>query len=443
MGIATVARGPALPLIGSTAHYLRNPLRFLEQCAPLADLVALDFIRYQPWLINDPALAEQVLVKNAANFTKDMFARELIPVLGEGLLTSEGAFWKKQRRLIQPAFHRERIAGYATTMVEQTLRALEGWRDGATIDVHHAMMSLTAEIVTRALFGTVAGDLHEIAACLDVVMDRFGDPLYTLLPSLERLPLERNRRFRTVTARLDAIVRGFISERREKGPSGPHDDLLAMLLAARDEDGSSMDDKTVRDEVLVLFLAGHETTALSLSWTLHLLSENPPAARALRAELDAVVGGRTPTVDDFAKLTYAHHVVREAMRLRPPAWALGRVAVAPFELGGHHFDAGTWLWVTPWTLHRNPKHFPEPEQFLPERWEGDLHKRLPKFAYLPFGGGPRVCIGQQFAMMESVLLLATIAQRFELRTAATPVVAPHPSITLRFKHGLHMVATKR
>ena len=441
--LAPVPIAARLPLVGSMLHYFRSPLGFLEDTARRGDLVEMDFVGRRAWLLNDPALVEQAFVKTAANLQKDVFLRELKRVLGEGLLTSEGELWKRQRRLIQPAFHRERIAGYGAGMVLHAARMLEGWRDGETIDLHQAMMALTSDIVTHALFGAEAGDTREVSRCIEAIMERFADPLYLLVPAMSRLPTAANRRVNEVSERLDAVVRGFISRRRAMGGAGPDDDLLAMLLAAQDEDGARMTDRQVRDEVLILFLAGHETTALNLSWTFHLLSQHPLVEAALHAELDAALGGRDPTFDDLPKLKLAERVVQESLRLYPPAWSLGREAIAPFELGGRSFDQGAWIWVIPWTMHRDPRFFPEPLAFRPERWEDGLAKRLPRGAYIPFGAGPRVCIGNQFAMMEAVLVLATIAQRFSLRTAPSPAVVPEPSITLRFKHGIRATLARR
>ena len=443
MNVAPIPESPRLPLVGNILHYLNDPLRYLEKTAALGDIVKMRFFGKDAFVVSDPVLIDQVLVKNAAAFHKDVFMRQLKKVLGQGLLSSEGDFWKRQRRLIQPAFHRDRIAAYASIMTDHTTRALAGWRDGETIDVHHAMMQVTADIVTACLFGTSVGDVAEVAQCLDVVMERFANPLFLAAPALTKLPLPVNRRFERVAPRLDGIVRGFIEKRRSLGTSPDHHDLLAMLLEARDEDGSSMDDQQIRDEVLILFLAGHETTALSLSWTLYELSLNPGVERKLHDELSRVLGGRTPTFEDLPKLEYTSYVVNEGLRLHPPAWSIGRENHTPFELGGHHFPADSWLWMLPWTMHRDARWFPNPLAFRPERWEDGFAKKLPKFAYLPFGGGPRVCIGNQFALMETALMLATIAQKYWLRVEPGHRVVPDPAITLRFKHGLRMTLTER
>jgi cytochrome P450 len=450
MQVAAIPESPRLPVVGGTLHYIHDPLGYLEDATRLGDLVKMQFFRKAAWLVSDPALIDQVLVKNAASFRKDMFMRTLKTVLGEGLLGSEGDFWKRQRRLIQPAFHRDHIAGYARIMTDHTTRAISRWRDGQSLDAHGALMELTAEIVTACLFGTSAGDVSEVGACIDAVMERFANPFFLMFPGAGDLPLPINRRFREAAPRLDRIVRGFIEQRRAKlrlgageGEAREDHDLLAMLLDARDDDGSSMSDQQVRDEVLILFLAGHETTALALSWTLHELSLNPGVERRLHDELTRVLGGRTPTFDDLPKLEYTARVVNEGLRLHPPAWSLGRESIAPFELGGQKFEAGSWVWTLPYTVQRDPRWFPDPLAFKPERWEDGLAKKLPKFAYMPFGGGPRICIGNQFALMEAALLLATICQRFFLRTEPGHRVVPDPAITLRFKHGLRMRLTAR
>jgi cytochrome P450 len=443
MDAASYAEAPALPLFGGILHYVADSLGYLEDSARLADIVKIRFFSKPAWLVSDPVLVDQILVKNAAVFHKDRFLRTLKRVLGEGLLSSEGDFWKRQRRLIQPAFHRDRIVSYAKTMTDHTSRTLAGWRDGQALDVHHAFMGLTSDIVTDCLFGTSVGDVSEVAGCIEAVMERFANPLYLMVPKAGDLPIPMNRRFREAAPRLDRIVRGFIEERRRQGTSAESRDLLAMLLEARDEDGGSMSDQQVRDEVLILFLAGHETTALALSWTFHELSLNPSVERRLHDELSRVLDGRTPTFDDLPKLDYTARVVSESLRLHPPAWSIGRESAQAFDLGGHHFEEGAWMWMLPYTIQRDPRWYPDPAAFKPERWVDGFAKTLPKLAYMPFGGGPRVCIGNQFALMELTLVLATIAQRFFLRTAPNHKVVPDPAITLRFKHGLAMTVTAR
>jgi cytochrome P450 len=439
-------RGRRAPIVGGFFHYLRDPLAYLEESATRGDVVQLDFFRKRAFLVSDPALIDQVLVKNPASFRKDVFMQGLKTLLGEGLLGSEGEFWKRQRRLIQPAFHREHIARYASIMVSHASRAVERWRasaerGGAVIDAHHELMVLAADIVTECLFGSTVGDASEVGKCLESVMERFGDPMFLFVPQLAKVPLPVNRRYAEAAARLDRIVRDFISRRRALGADAPSDDLLAMLLAAQDEDGSRMSDTQVRDEVLILFLAGHETTALALGWTLFELSEHPEVERELHAELVRVLGDRVPTFADLPELKTTSHVVHEGLRLHPPAWSIGREAIAPVEIGGRRFEAGAWLWFLPWVVHRDARWYADPLAFRPERWADGLAKRLPKMAYLPFGGGPRVCIGNQFALMEATLLLATIARRVRLRAETPSRVAPKPSITLRFAHGLRMVVT--
>jgi cytochrome P450 len=437
--LAPLPRAPSLPLFGSSLHYLRDPLGFLQRTAgEKGDLVEMRFINQKAWLVSDPTLIDQVLVKLPHSFQKDLFLRELKRVLGEGLLTSEGDFWKRQRRLIQPAFHRERIAGYAKIMVDHAARMADRWRDGERVDLHHAMMDTTADIVVRSLFGSDAGDTREVAACIEAMMERFSDPLYLLVPLVDRLPTAANRKLREVAPRLDRIVRGFIERRRALGADAPDNDLLAMLLAAQDDDGARMNDQQVRDEVLILYLAGHETTALALSWTFHLLSQHPAAEERLHAELRRVLGDRDPTFEDLPRLEYTTRVVKETLRMYPPAWAMGREATAPFELAGRRFEKGAWMWMIPWVVHHDPRWYPDPWRFDPDRWEEARAKGLPKFAYFPFGGGQRICIGNQFAMMEAVLMLATIARRVRLRAIPGFPVVAEPAITLRFKHGLEM-----
>jgi cytochrome P450 len=355
---------------------------------------------------------------------KDDFTRRLSVVVGNGLLTSEGDFWRRQRRLAQPAFHHHRVRTYGDVMVRHAERAVSRFVPGETRDLHAEMMRLTLDIVAETLFGVDIGSAaHEIGEALEILSSRFGG--YDVLVPLW-VPTPANRRIRRALARLDEIVYGII---RGRGSEEDRGDLLSMLLAATTEDGGGMSDVQLRDEVVTLLLAGHETTALVLTYTLHLVGSDQRVAGVLRGEIDRVLGARSATVADLPALGYADRVVREAMRLYPPVWAIGREVRERCTVAGYDLPAGTQLWMAEWVVHRDPRYFPEPELFRPERWEDDLAKRLPRFAYFPFGGGQRVCIGNAFAMMEAVLLLATIVQR--TRLVPEKPLSFRPSVTLR------------
>ena len=386
-------------------------------------------------LVSHPALVEDILVTRNKLWRKDHYLRtSLRPILGEGLLSSEGDFWRRQRRLAQPAFHRERIANYGAIMVEQSEKLAALWRDGEERDLHADMMRLTLEIVARALFGAnVDEHAMDVGEAVHAILAHVSDPLELFLPFLKRFPMPRRRLFKRAIERLDAIIYGLIEQRRKRDADS--NDLLSMLLQARDEDGSRMSDVQLRDECMTVFLAGHETTALALSWTWHLLSKHAHVREKLEAELDAV------TAPDISKLRYTQHVVSEALRLYPPAWSMGREALEDLELGGYRIRRGENVWFCPWSIQSDRRWFDDPEQFKPERWENDLHKRLHRYAYFPFGGGPRLCIGQSFAQMEAVFILATLARRFRAKVVEEPT--PDPSVTLRPKHGVRARLSRR
>ncbi len=426
--------------IGHAIPYLRDPLSFtVEYPKWYGDLVRVELLGMDTLLVSDPALIDQVLVKQHANFTKDWFLEDLKRVVGEGLLTSEGHFWKRQRRLAQPAFHRDRIASYGAVMVDMAERAAARWSAGETRDVHVDFMHLTLEIVARTLFGAgVEGVVERVGPALDAVMEWYANPLLLVTPWVRKLPLPLARRFDAAPRELDAVIREILAARRSD-PNPPQDDLLAMLLASRDEDGSAMSDTQLRDEVMTIFLAGHETTAISLSWTMYLLATHPAAAERLRAELSEVLDGRSPKLEDLPRLRFTDAVVHESLRLYPPAWAMGREASGPFALEGIPFPAGINVWMSPWALHRDARRFANPLEFRPERWLDGLAKRLPKHAFVPFGGGPRICIGNAFAMMEINLVLATVAQRWRWTMAPGATVVPRASVTLRPQGGVKVV----
>ena len=386
-----------------------------------------------------------MLVTRQHNFIKAIDYRAMRRIFGDGLLTSEGEDWRRQRRLAQPAFHRERIAAYSRLMVAATERMLERWQDGQALDVHEEMMRLTLEIVAKALFDAdVEGSARDVGQALNVAMKQFLSRVSTAFLIPESIPTPGNLRFAKAMRRLDAIVYGIIRQRRASRDSGRYSgDLLSMLLEARDDDGRQMTDRQLRDEAMTLFLAGHETTANALAWTWYLLAEHPEVENKLAAELDRVLGGRAPALEDLPRLTYCEKVIKESLRLYPPAWGIGREALDDFEIGGFRLPRGAQVFMVQWLVHRDARWFDQPERFDPDRWTEEFERRLPRFAYFPFGGGPRTCIGASFATMEANLILAAVARRFRLTLAPGHPVEIFPSITLRPKYGIRMILSRR
>jgi cytochrome P450 len=423
---------------GNLAELRRDPLSLYTRCA--REFGAVSTMRFgvrRVYLINHPDLIESVLVTNARNWVKHYALRMNRLLLGHGLLTSEGDFWLRQRRLIQPVFHRDRLTAYGAVMVEQTERLADSWRDGETRDLVAEMTRLTMEIIARVLFGTgLPEKAREIGAVLASVGESFKRRLGGIFIWPESIPTPANVRMRQAVRRLDEILYDLIGQRKE---TGGRDDLLSVLLQARDEHGGRMTDQQLRDEAMTLFLAGHDTTALTLAWCWYLLAQHPAVYDALQSELASVLGGRPPTAEDLPRLPYTERVVMETMRLYPAAYIMGRQAVAACELGGYLLPAGATVLMAQWILHRDPRWFDEPERFNPDRWADGLAKRLPKFVYFPFGGGPRLCIGASFAMLEACLVLATLAQRCRFSLVPGPPVRPAPAITLAPERGIHAV----
>jgi cytochrome P450 len=428
-------------------RFRRDALTFFEEAARHGDMVRYGMGPRTVIFVNHPELVKDVLITNNRKFVKGIVLQRSKRVLGEGLLTSEGEFHLRQRRLAQPAFHRQRIASYGKTMVDYAARHRARWKDSATIDMHAEMMRLTLAIVGKTLFDKdVEADAPEIGEALQTFMDAFGLIFLPYSQQLEQLPVPPFNRTRKARERLDGIVYRMIRERRKSGRD--HGDLLSMLLHAQDSegDGGSMTDQQLRDESITIILAGHETTANALTFAWMLLAQNPDAEAKLHAEM-AALGDRLPAIDDLPRLKYTEMVFAEAMRLYPPAWIVGRMANEPhtFSVNANHENvaAGDMVISCQWTMHRDPKYFPEPLQFDPERWTPEAKARRPKFAYFPFGGGPRQCIGEGFAWMEGVLLLATIAQKWRFRLVPGFKLKLQPAITLRPKHGLMMTAHAR
>ena len=433
-----------LPFIGSLPDMGRDPLAFLLHLSSSYGPVSYTVIGgSRLFFVNDPQMVDDVLVGHYRDCVKDYGTREIIPLVGRGLLTSEGELWKRNRKLASPPLSPKRIAGYATTMVECTERACQGFRDGEVRDIHVDMMSLTLEIVGKTLLGFDArGDAERVARVLDVSMDYFSKQLRTWHGLLPKWVKTKERvEFKKVVEDLDAIVYGIIDRCRKSDREAEH--LLARLVNARDEHGEAMSDRQLRDEAVTMLLAGHETTALALSFAIYLLSEHPEIAARLREELDAKAPGRSLTLADLSSLPYLDAVVREVLRLYPPAWAIGREVVTPFELGGYSLEPGVQMMLSPYAMHRNPKLFPEPSRFKPERWLDGSTEDLPKFAYFPFGGGPRVCIGNHFATMEAQLLLGTLMQHFEMSLVPGFKLTIDPVVTLRPDSGVRVKLKRR
>jgi len=421
-----------------------NPLEFFTTLArTYGDVTSYRMAGEQLFLINEPRLIRDVLVTHNRNFTKSRGLERSKRLLGQGLLTSEGAMHLRQRRLMQPAFHRDRVAGYGELMVGYADRMRRAWPDGATLDISREMNRLTLSIVGKTLFDV---DVEEQAAtvgeALTAVMESFWMTLLPFADVLERLPVPKLRRARMARARLDAIIYRMIADRRSSG--GDRGDLLSMLLAAQDEDdGRGMTDLQVRDEAMTIFLAGHETTANALTWTWFLLSGAPDVEARLHDEIARALEGRLPSVTDLPSLPFVERVVTESMRLYPPAWIIGRRAIDEYRVGEYVAPPRSILVMSPYIMQRDERFYTDPERFDPDRWTPEFRAALPKFAYFPFGGGPRQCIGESFAWMELILLVATIAQQCRLRLVPGHPVVPQPLITLRAKHGVRMTVEKR
>lgn len=432
--------GPRARFPGDTMlQFARRRLPFLvESARKYGDIVLFRIGNERVYLFNHPDLIRDVLVTNQKNFIKSRALVRAKKVLGEGLLTSEGDFHLRQRRLAQPAFHRDRISSYARSMVDYAERARARWSAGDSLDVHDEMMRLTLAIVAKTLFSAdVEREAGEIGEALSTAFAAFNIGILPFSELLEKLPLPYIKRFEAARARLDKTIYRIIDERRSTGEDTG--DLLSMLLLAQDTegDGGRMTDTQVRDEAMTIFLAGHETTANALSWTWYLLSQSPEVEARFHAEVDAL-GGRPPEPGDMPRLSYTRMVLAESMRLYPPAWAVGRRAVSEFTAGDYRIPARSMVVMSQYITHRDSRFYPDPERFDPDRWLPEVASARPKFSYFPFGGGTRICIGEQFAWTEGILILATIAQKWKLRYTGTGTPEIEPRITLRPRGGLPM-----
>ena len=430
-------------LSGNLDQYRRDPLGFLSDCARrYGDFVPVRFGPVRAVLLSHPDLIEEVLVTKNRQFVKHGALRYTRLLLGDGLLTLEGEAWRRRRRLVQPAFQRDQIACHAEVVVAAAERMMDGWGDGQALDVHATATQLTFEVAATCLFGAdVAADAADFSAAVDLLQGYFRWRLSRLLAVPLFVPTPYHLRLWGAGLRLFQTVRRMIAGRRAANTR--RDDLLAMLLEARDADGAAMTGRQVREEAMTLLLAGYETTANTLAWAWYLLGRNPGAEARLFEEVDRVLGGRPPTFDDLPRLEYAGAVVAEALRVYPPAYAIGRQAASPCEIGGHRVPRGTTIVMSQWVVHRDPRFHDAPAEFRPERWTGGRAGTVPRYAYFPFGGGPRVCIGNSFALTEVTLVLAAVARRFRLALQPGREVRPLPTVTLRPADRLEVVASRR
>src|SRR5215475_7218325 len=394
------------------------------------------------FLATAPDLIEQVLVTDAKHYIKHFGARAFKPVLGNGLVTSEGAFWLRQRKLIQPAFSKNRVQSYASAMIELTNEMLDTWTEGKSVEIDREFEALTSKIALKTLFNLdVPGDREQFSDTLRIAFDLMNERLRRMVKIPLWVPTRANRRLQQAVGELNQTVEGFISAGKSRDRAG--DDLLSRLLFTQPEDGTRMSDRQLRDEAMTLYLAGHETTALTLAWSWYLLSQHPHVEDKLLSEWQRVLGGATPTTQHLPKLSYTSAVIAESMRLFPPVYVIGREATTNLELGGYRVKRGYTVLMSQWVNHRDPKYFPDPEAFRPERWEHELAKRLPKFAYYPFGGGQRLCVGNTFALTEAAIILAAVGQRYRFTLDPDAVIGIKPQITLLPANGIPATLQQR
>jgi cytochrome P450 len=441
-GRRLVPPGPkGWPVVGMALILRRDPLEGMRAIArEYGDIVRFHVIGQERILLNHPNWINQVLVIQHNKFHKSELTRRItVRMLGQGLLISEGEFWRRQRRLAQPAFHRSRLNDYAATMLELTESHLRTWRNAEERNIGQEMTALTLAIAVRTLFGaTLPEQARGVGQAMTFLM-RYSLARQRLpfrIP--ETWPTPSNLRANRELAFIDSLVYGIISKRRAEGDSNHHNDLLALLMGAMDEDGTQMTPQQLHDETMTLFLAGHETTAQMLTWTWYALSQSPTVEKRLEEELTSVLGTGPIEATDVARLPYMQAVMNEVLRLYPPAYIMAREVVEPCEIGGYTLEPGSTIIFSQWVMQRDPRFYDDPEAFRPERWLDGLADRLPPGAYFPFGDGPRRCIGQGFALLEAAVVIATLARRFRFRFVPTKPVRPEPLVTLRPRHGIQM-----
>ncbi|MBX9770080.1 MAG: cytochrome P450 [Candidatus Obscuribacterales bacterium] len=431
-------------LLGNADDLKKDPLNFLVKShKENGDCVAMRIGTFPMLFITDPDLIHEVLVTKATIFTKDVAIKNNPEFFGNGLLRSEGELWKRQRKLASPAFSPKRLEEYSKVMVEHTEKRVASWKDGANIDINREMMRLTLSIAAKTLFDADQQDDEEFEEALHdaqkYLAERLDDFILLMLP--DWVPFPANVHLHEAIQKIDKVVYKLINERR--GKTEGRNDLLSSLMAVQDDDGSKMSDQQVRDEVFTLFFAGHETTALTMTWTLLLLAQHPEVEAKLLEEIKTVLGDRQPVGHDTHSLNYARKVVMESMRVLPPVWGLGREASEDTTIGPYDVPKGTSILISQWVNNKDERWFPNPEKFDPDRWTTEFNEKLPKYAFFPFGGGPRTCIGNNFALMEAVLLLVIIMKNYHLELDTTHKVEYQPGVTLKPKTGVKVILHKR
>jgi cytochrome P450 len=429
--------GPKGTLLGGSIRQFRAGLLnfLLETAREYGPLASFRIGPKRVFLASGHDLIEQVLVTDAKHYIKHFGARAFKPVLGNGLVTSEGAFWHRQRKLVQPAFLKARVQSYVPAMVELTNQMLNAWTSGKRVQIDFEFEALTSKIALKTLFDLDDhGDRERFDGVLKLAFDLMNARLRRIIKLPLWMPTPANFRLQRAIAELDRTVQGFIASGRSRHHHG--NDLLSRLLLAQHEDGRPMSDRQLRDEAMTLYLAGHETTALTLAWSWYLLSQHRRVEEKLVSEWQRVLRGVTPTAHHLQRLPYTAAVIAESMRLFPPVYVIGREATTELELGGYRVKPGYTVLMSQWVNHRDQNFFPDPEEFRPERWQDGLAKRLPKFAYYPFGGGQRICVGSTFALIEATIILAAVGQHYQFTVDPDAVIDIKPQITLLPANGI-------
>jgi len=430
-------------LIGNLQPFLNDRLNFLMDVSrEYGDFVKIPVAGQNLYLINNTEAIHQVLVTQSAHFERtSRFRRAFSAIVGEGIMTMEKKEHQARRQLVQPAFHHRYIQHYAETMVEETNRMFNQWRDGQVIHANREMMNLTLSVVTKTLFGSdITLESDAIGEAILTNIEDFEDRLFNFLPT-DWLPTAKNKKRKAAKQLVEATVTKIIEERRASGEE--KHDFLGMLLNSADKNGNSLSNQEIMSEALTFLASGHETTANVLTWALHLISQNPDVEAKLMEEVDSVLGNDPASLAHYRQLDYTSQVINETMRLYPPLWLLTRIATADVEINGYHIKKGSVMLISPYTMHRNPDYYIAPDEFLPERFVNNYEKSLPKYAYIPFGGGERICIGKEFAQMEMRLVLATVMQNYRLKSQSSETIEPLPLLSLRPSHPVMLEVSER